>query len=80
MARPHPDPPGPGQEFVWDYPRAPRLEQVDVLVDVDLVTRQRVAERAAWHYPEPPPAYAAVQREDPAAWAGEPGMAFTGGG
>jgi uncharacterized protein (DUF427 family) len=24
--RPAPDPPGPGQESVWDYPRPPRLE------------------------------------------------------
>lgn len=24
--RPEPDPPGPGQESVWDYPRPPRLE------------------------------------------------------
>jgi uncharacterized protein (DUF427 family) len=26
MARPRPQPPGPGQESVWDYPRPPRLE------------------------------------------------------
>ncbi len=25
--RPQPDPPGPGQESVWDYPRPPRLER-----------------------------------------------------
>lgn len=24
--RPRPEPPGPGQESVWDYPRPPRLE------------------------------------------------------
>ncbi|MCL6647653.1 MAG: DUF427 domain-containing protein [Chloroflexi bacterium] len=26
MPRPHPIPPGPGQESVWDYPRPPRVE------------------------------------------------------
>lgn len=26
--RPRPDPAGPGQESVWDYPRPPRLERV----------------------------------------------------
>jgi uncharacterized protein (DUF427 family) len=25
--RPEPDPPGPGQESAWDYPRPPRLEE-----------------------------------------------------
>ena len=25
---PKPDPPGPGQESVWDYPRPPRLEEL----------------------------------------------------
>jgi uncharacterized protein (DUF427 family) len=27
MRRPAPEPPGPGQESVWDYPRPPRLEE-----------------------------------------------------
>ncbi len=27
MRRPAPDPVGPGQESVWDYPRPPRVEQ-----------------------------------------------------
>ena len=27
MKRPHPIPPGPGQESVWAYPRPPRLER-----------------------------------------------------
>jgi uncharacterized protein (DUF427 family) len=26
MSAPHPIPPGPGQESVWDYPRPPRVE------------------------------------------------------
>ncbi len=36
MRRPTPDPVGPGQESVWDYPRPPRLERVDVRVTIDL--------------------------------------------
>ncbi len=32
--RPTPDPVGPGQESVWDYPRPPRLEYSDELVEV----------------------------------------------
>lgn len=27
LRRPSPDPPGPGQESVWDYPRPPALER-----------------------------------------------------
>ena len=34
--RPVPDPVGPGQESVWDYPRPPRVEVVDVRVTIDL--------------------------------------------
>ena len=34
--RPVPDPVGPGQESVWDYPRPPRVEAVDVRVTIDL--------------------------------------------
>ncbi|HKJ54375.1 MAG TPA: DUF427 domain-containing protein [Nitriliruptoraceae bacterium] len=35
--RPEPDPVGPGQESVWDYPRPPRLErsQRHVVVELD---------------------------------------------
>ena len=34
MRRPTPEPPGPGQESVWDYPRPPRLERTSQLVEV----------------------------------------------
>jgi uncharacterized protein (DUF427 family) len=34
--RPVPDAVGPGQESVWDYPRPPRVEPVDVRVTIDL--------------------------------------------
>ncbi len=47
--RPQPDPAGPGQESVWDYPRPPRIERVarravielggEVIVDTDDVVR-----------------------------------------
>lgn len=33
--RPTPDPVGPGQESVWDYPRPPRLERSDSHVVVE---------------------------------------------
>ena len=36
MNRPTPDRPGPGQESVWDYPRPPRLDRTDVVVEVVL--------------------------------------------
>lgn len=107
-AQPRRHEPGPGQESVWDYPRPPRLERTDEVVEVelggrtiarttralrvletshpptyylpvedvatgvlrpaggssfcewkgraaylDVVSGDRVAERAAWHYPEP---------------------------
>ena len=34
--RPHPDPPGPGQESCWDYPRPPALEPVTARLQVVL--------------------------------------------
>jgi uncharacterized protein (DUF427 family) len=34
--RPTPQQPGPGQESVWDYPRPPRVEQSDSLVEIRL--------------------------------------------
>ena len=34
--RPTPLPTGPGQESVWDYPRPPRLERTDAVVEVVL--------------------------------------------
>ena len=108
--------PGPGQESVWDYPRPPRMEDVDKKVKVvfggvtlayttrakrvletshppvyyvppedirmehlepagggsfcewkgvagyyDVVADERREERAAWYYPNPVPAYAALK-------------------
>ncbi|MFS0866674.1 DUF427 domain-containing protein [Microbacterium sp. 179-B 1A2 NHS] len=36
MRHPVPDPVGPGQESVWDYPRPPRIERVDARVTITL--------------------------------------------
>lgn len=36
MRRPVPDPVGPGQESVWDYPRPPRLEAFAGSITVEL--------------------------------------------
>jgi uncharacterized protein (DUF427 family) len=36
MRRPSPDPVGPGQESVWDYPRPPRLERTTAVLRVEL--------------------------------------------
>lgn len=36
MRHPKPDPIGPGQESVWDYPRPPRVERVDGAVQIVL--------------------------------------------
>jgi uncharacterized protein (DUF427 family) len=35
MRRPIPEPVGPGQESVWDYPRPPALERVEHIVRVE---------------------------------------------
>ncbi|MBO1754692.1 DUF427 domain-containing protein [Allobranchiibius sp. CTAmp26] len=39
--------PGPGQESVWDYPRPPRVEATDELVEVDLGGATIASSRAA---------------------------------
>ena len=36
MRHPKPDPVGPGQESVWDYPRPPRVERSGEVVEVHL--------------------------------------------
>lgn len=113
MSRPTPEPAGPGQESVWDYPRPPRVEPCSSVIEVvlggevvvrtdrslrvletshpptyylpmadflegslrpvegssycewkgtaaylDVVGGGMRAERAAWHYPHPEPAFA----------------------
>ena len=47
--RPVPEPPGPGQESVWDYPRPPRLEtttnDIEVVLGGQVVAHTRTALR-----------------------------------
>ena len=59
MNRPHPEPAGPGQESVWDYPRPPRVEPSTEHVEVWLAG-VRVADTAtSWRVLETshPPTY-----------------------
>jgi len=57
--RPVPERPGPGQESAWDYPRPPRLERSEELVEVEHAGRLVASTRAAWRVLETshPPAY-----------------------
>ncbi|HWS58230.1 MAG TPA: DUF427 domain-containing protein [Actinotalea sp.] len=59
MRRPVPDPPGPGQESVWDYPRPPRVEQSRELVEVELGGRVVARSERSWRVLETshPPTY-----------------------
>jgi uncharacterized protein (DUF427 family) len=36
--------PGPGQESVWDYPRPPRLEPCDALIEIFINNGEKLAE------------------------------------
>jgi uncharacterized protein (DUF427 family) len=57
--RPVPDPVGPGQESVWDYPRPPRLERTGALLEVVLGGEVVAATRDGWRVLETshPPTY-----------------------
>ena len=57
--RPRPDPPGPGQESVWDYPRPPRLEPVTRASRSCSAARRSPTRRAAYRVLETshPPNY-----------------------
>jgi Domain of unknown function (DUF427) len=54
--------PGPGQEFVWDYPRPPRLEPVTEGRAHYLTVRGggRVEPDATWGYDDPSPGFEAL--------------------
>lgn len=54
-----PETPGPGQESVWDYPRPPRVELSDELVEVRLGGRVVASTRASYRVLETshPPTY-----------------------
>ena len=57
--RPRPDPAGPGQESVWDYPRPPRLERTPALLEVVLDETVVARTREGWRVLETshPPTY-----------------------
>ncbi len=57
--RPQPEPAGPGQESVWDYPRPPRLERTTALLEVVLGGAVVAATREGWRVLETshPPTY-----------------------
>ncbi len=46
--RPTPDPVGPGEESVWDYPRPPAVVRLSVPVRVEHAGREVAASRRAW--------------------------------
>lgn len=57
--RPRPEPPGPGQESVWDYPRPPRLEPFRGEITVEFGGRVVAATPVGWRVLETshPPTY-----------------------
>ncbi len=56
---PTPDPVGPGEESVWDYPRPPRLEPSTAWIEVILGGEVIASTHAAWRVLETshPPVY-----------------------
>ncbi len=59
MVRPVPQPPGPGQESVWDYPRPPRVEECSARIEVELGGRVIARTDRSWRVLETshPPTY-----------------------
>jgi uncharacterized protein (DUF427 family) len=59
VANPRRVPPGPGQESVWDYPRPPRLERVEVPLRVEQAGRAIAQAPGGWRILETshPPVY-----------------------
>lgn len=59
MRHPKPDPVGPGQESVWDYPRPPRLERTPATLEVELGGVTVASARGGWRVLETshPPTY-----------------------
>jgi uncharacterized protein (DUF427 family) len=59
VTHPVPLPAGEGQESVWDYPRPPRLEESDELVEIELGGRVIASTTASWRVLETshPPTY-----------------------
>ncbi len=59
MSHPQPEPVGPGQESVWDYPRPPRLERTSARLEVELGGVVVASTTAGWRVLETshPPTY-----------------------
>lgn len=77
--RPVPHPVRPGQESVWDYPRPPRLEHVDVRVTIELGGELVVDTRDAVRVLEtshPPVYYLPVSAFVPGSLAPDRGSTF----
>jgi len=56
---PKPDPVGPGQESVWDYPRPPRLEEFTGSITIELSGQTIASTTTGWRVLETshPPTY-----------------------
>lgn len=79
MRRPIPEPTGPGEESVWDYPRPPRLEPFDGRVEVVFAGRTVVDTHRALRLLEtshPPSYYLPPEDCDPDAFVAVPGRSF----
>ena len=77
--RPVRDPAGPGQESVWDYPRPPRVEAVDVRVTIDLGGARIVDTRDVVRVLEtshPPVYYLPIEAFAPDALGAAPGSSY----
>ena len=59
VSRPRPEPKGPGQESVWDYPRPPQLEEFAGSITVELGGATVASTTRAWRVLETshPPTY-----------------------
>jgi len=59
VSHPQPEPVGPGQESVWDYPRPPRLERTSARLEVELGGVVVASTTAGWRVLETshPPTY-----------------------
>ena len=78
-SRPTRQEPGPGQESVWDYPRPPRLERTDELVEVELGGRTIVRTTRALRVLEtshPPTYYLPVEDVAPGVLRPAAGSSF----
>lgn len=77
--RPRPEPVGPGQESVWDYPRPPALEPTDERIEVEFGGRRIADSRRAVRVLEtshPPSYYLPLEDVDPEVLVESPHRTF----